>query len=96
MYPGEEAEIILNFNKGLSYRLLLCVDDYLEKGIYQITDLADKVLHKDTLTDVFAIQDLEVDQSQALKLNLQFPQKNNTTGIERNGCVTIMVGFKDL
>jgi hypothetical protein len=95
MYPGEEAEIILNFNKGLSYRLLLCADEYLENGTYQISDLSDNILHEDSLTEVYGIQDLEVDRTQALKLKFQFPQKNNTTDIKRNGCVTIMVGFRD-
>ena len=94
----KKAQIDLNFNKGLSYRVLVCADEYLEGLNYSISDKAtNQLYHSDTLKDVSSVMDLKVKQSGPLTLNINVPKpaKKNATGIVRSGCVTILVGFKE-
>ena len=94
LYPGENAELELNLNKGLSYRLLICTDPSLSNSTYQIATQNDFVLTSDTMERVVTYKDIQVDRSQTLTLSLQTPEIKNTTGIEQSGCVTILLGFK--
>ncbi len=95
MSAGQEAIVQLNFNKGLSYRLIVCADPYFENTIYEIKSMENKVLATDTIKKTFAFEDIEVDKTQPLILSIQLPKSESTTDIVRDGCVTILVGFKD-
>lgn len=95
MIPGESADVEINFNQGLSYRVVICGDPFLEGINYQISDQEGFVYTTDTVKDKTAYTDLEVTQSKALTLTINIPDKENTTGIVRNGCVSILVGFKE-
>ena len=95
MTAGQNAEVQLTFSKGLSYRLLVCTDPYFENTIYLLKSLDDTVLATDTITDTYVVQDIEVDQTQPLMLQIQLPEIENTTDIVRDGCVTILIGFKE-
>ena len=94
--PGEKAQLELNFSQGISYRLLICADEYFEGLNYKLSDkTTDEIYYSDTLKDVFSLTDLKVKKSGPLKLEIDIPAKENATGIIRNGCVTILVGFKE-
>ncbi|MEQ8625137.1 MAG: hypothetical protein RJQ00_10605 [Vicingaceae bacterium] len=95
MTSGQNAEVQLTFNKGLSYRLLICADPYFENTTYQLKGMDSTVLATDTISDTYAVQDIQVDQTQPLNLEIQLPEIENTTGIIRDGCVTILIGFKE-
>jgi hypothetical protein len=95
LFPEEDAEIQLNLNKGLSYRILVCADPYLEDLTYKLYDQNEFEIFSDTLKNYSSIKDLKVTQSQNLKMKIDIPQKKNTTGIKRSGCVTIMLGYKE-
>ncbi len=95
LFPEENAEILLNLNKGLSYRILVCADPYLENLTYKLYDQNEFEVFSDTLKNYSSVKDIKVTQSQNLKMKINIPQKNNTTGIKRSGCVTIMMGYKD-
>lgn len=95
MTAGQNAEVQLTFNKGLSYRLLVCTDPYFENTTYQLKSLDDTVLASDTIKDTYASQDIEVNQTQPLMLQIQLPEIENTNDIVRDGCVTILIGFKE-
>jgi hypothetical protein len=95
MIPGESADVEINFNQGLTYRVVICADPFLEGLNYQISDQEGFIYTTDTIKDKTAHTDLEVTQSKALTLTINIPDKENTTGIVRNGCVSILVGFKE-
>lgn len=95
LVPGESASVSLNLNKGLSYRILICADTYLEGMTYSFLNQAGTSFKQDTLKEGIAITDLQVKQSGAYQIELEIPEKKNATGIIRNGCVTILIGFKD-
>jgi len=95
MIPGESADVEINFNKGLSYRLVVCADPALENLTYEIKDNEGFVYTTDTIKGKSSYTDIEVTQSKALTLSLNIPEQENTTGIVRNGCVSILVGFKE-
>lgn len=93
--PGENALVSLNFNKGISYRLIVCADPYLEGLNYQLTGSNGNVFKTDTLTESHSSIDLKVNQTGPLNLSIKVPEKENATGIVRSGCVTILIGFKE-
>jgi hypothetical protein len=94
--PGETANVEINFNKNLSYRVIVCADSYLEGLNYTLNDASGKNYHTDTLDGETSIINLQVKQSGPLMLNMVIPDKKNATGIIRNGCVSVLIGFKDL
>lgn len=93
--PGENAQVSINFNKGISYRLIVCADPYLEDLNYQLTNSSGIVFKSDTLQDSHSSADLKVNQTGPLNLSIKVPEKENATGIVRSGCVTILIGFKE-
>src|SRR5690606_32531586 len=95
MIPGETADVKINFNQGLSYRLIICADPFLENLNYSLKDENGLVYFSDTLRETTSFTDLEVTQSKPLTLSISIPKKENTTGIVRNGCVSVLVGFKE-
>ena len=95
LFPEEDAEIQLNLNKGLSYRILGCADPYLEDLNYKLYDQNEFEIYSDTLKNYTSLKDIKVTQSQNLKMRINIPPKKNTTGIKRSGCVTIMLGYKE-
>lgn len=95
MIPGESADVKINFNQGLSYRLIICADPFLENLNYSLKDENGLVYFSDTLKGTTTYTDLEVTQSKPLTLSISIPEKENTTGIVRNGCVSVLVGFKE-
>jgi len=94
MVKGEEADMELNFHKGLSYRVLVCQDPFFEGSIMYIKDQGD-TLFSDTIMGVSKYQDIQVKESKTLQLQLKLPESKNTTGIVRDGCVSILIGFKE-
>jgi|SRR5690554_3671270 len=95
MVAGEQAEINLNFHKNLSYRLIICADSYFEGLKYQLVDETGTIFTEDTLKGLSSITDIEVSESSNLKLLIETPKRESTTGIVRNGCVSILIGFKE-
>lgn len=97
MLSGEQAEVGLNFNKALSYRLIVCADSYFEGLKYQLVDESGTVFLKDSIAkgSNSSVKDIKVENSGPLQLQLQTPLRESTTGIKRNGCVSILIGFKE-
>lgn len=94
MIPGDSASINLLFQKDISYRMIICADPYLESMHFNLKDKGTS-LYKDTINEYFSVVDLKIDQNKRLNLNLNVPQKENATEIARNGCVTVLIGFKE-
>ncbi len=51
MIPGESADVEINFNQGLSYRIVICADPFLEGVNYQISDKEGFVYTSDTVKE---------------------------------------------
>lgn len=96
MIPGESADVKINFNQGLSYRLIICADPFLENLNYTLKDDKGVIYLNDTLKETTGFTDLEVTQSKPMTLSISVPEKENTTGIVRNGCVSVLIGFKEI
>ena len=94
MIPGESADVKINFNKGLSYRLVICADPILENLAYEIRDDEGFVYKRDTIKGKTSFTDLEVTQSKVLTISINIPEQENTTGIVRSGCASILLGFE--
>ncbi len=95
MVKGQEAEIELNFQKNIDYRLIICAEDFLEGLSYRLIDEDDNVFTAKTLKGVSSTIDFEVSENSELKLQITIPEKESNTGIIRNGCVSILIGFRE-
>ena len=95
MVKGQEAEIELNFQKNIDYRLIICAEDFLEGLSYRLIDEDDNVFTAKTLKGVSSTIDFEVSENSELKLQITIPEKESNTGIIRNRCVSILIGFRE-
>lgn len=93
--PGESADLKLNFNQGLSYRIVICSDAYLGDVRYKIYDESGTTFFNDTIFEKHSIKDIKVSQTTLLNLSLETPKIENTTDITGSGCVSILIGFKE-
>lgn len=95
VYPGEDTELEITLNKGLSYRVVVGTEASLGSTAYELNNESGQVLKSDTLKEGLMLQDLKVDRSQTLTLSLSIAEQKNTTEIYQNGCVVVLIGFKE-
>jgi len=99
MFEGDEAEVILTFNGGQEYRILMCAEEMLGDVEFRILDMDRNVLYKnredendETLERMF---DFKVGATQQFIIQIEVPKaEDKMHDIEIMGCISLMVGFK--
>ncbi|HXC05533.1 MAG TPA: hypothetical protein VNZ86_12315 [Bacteroidia bacterium] len=95
MSPGQSADMLLNFNSGQSYRIVVMGEGVLEPVEFTVTDASGKVVFKnkdgDSYTDTW---DFTVQQTTQLTLNVKVPDQVDKTQLNTEGCVSVLIGFK--
>ena len=95
MSPGESADMILTFNSGQSYRIVVMGEGVLGAVEFQVADASGKVLFKnktdDLVTDTW---DFTVQQTTSLTLSVKVPEQVDKTQLNTEGCVSVLIGFK--
>jgi hypothetical protein len=95
MSPGQSADMILNFNSGQSYRIVVVGEGVLEAIEFQVMDASGKTVFKnkdgDTYTDTW---DFTVQQTTQLTLTVKVPEQVDKTQLNTEGCVSVLIGFK--
>ena len=95
MSPGQTAEILMNFNSGQSYRIVVCGEGVLGPIEFQVKDATGSVLFnnktKDAISDFW---DFKMDQTSQLTLFVKVPEQVDKTQFNTVGCVTVLVGFR--
>jgi hypothetical protein len=95
MTPGQSADMLMNFNSGQSYRIIVCAEGVLGSVEFQVSDATGKVLFKNREKDVFVNSwDFSVQQTSQFTVSVKVPEQIDKTQFNTEGCVTVLVGFK--
>jgi hypothetical protein len=95
LFPGDNAEIMLTFYSGMDYRLLVCSELILGKVTYKVMDM-DRNLIFDSAKDKDKTSfDFKVASTQQLLIEISVPKLLVQPEIEPQGCVAVVVGYKD-
>ena len=94
LYPEDKADIMLTFYSGQDYRIVVCSEDQLGDVNFKVTDLERKVIYdsKGKDSDTF---DFKVTSTRQLIVTIEVPESQNTHDLDYNGCVSVLVGFKN-
>ncbi len=94
--PGDEAEIEMTFNGGNDYRVLVCRQEVLGEVELTILDKARKVLYTSKPGGENPNWDFRVKNTQQLIVQVKVAEMDkNAANMVPNGCVSILVGFRD-
>lgn len=94
--PGDEAEIEMTFNGGNEYRVLVCNQELIGAAELTIMDKTRKVLYTSTPGEINPHWDFRVRTTQQLIVLVKVPEmKKTSTQMIADGCVSILVGFRD-
>lgn len=94
MFEGEEATLMQTFYSTHEYRLIVCAQPSIADSMYyEIQDYRGKVVYssKDAESSIF---DFDVESTQQLKIKVFIPGRSAGM-IKKNGCVSILIGFKE-
>lgn len=95
LFPGEDAEVNLTFFSGQKYRVVVCNQDIIGTVNWQVLDATDRVLFESTVDEPKPSFDLKVLDTQQLKVRVTVPDMKTANGMEPQGCVAVLVGFKE-
>jgi hypothetical protein len=95
MLPGQSADMIMNFNSGMSYRIIVCGEGVLGQIEFQVSDASGRVLFMNKSQD-YAVDswDFAVETTTQLTITVKVPDQPDKTVLLEEGCVSVIVGFK--
>ena len=99
LIPGDEAELLLTFYGGKEYRLLICSMPILGEVDFEIYDDSEQMIFSSNTSDEDGTGyfDFKVNATQQLVIKLKVPEDEGVSSVTPNeGCVTIMVGSKEV
>ena len=94
LFPGDSADIMLTFYSGQEYRLVICAEEQLGDVSYTVSDVDRNVIFDSEKSDNKSF-DFKVESTQQLIVSVAVPESQNTHDIDFQGCVAILVGFKN-
>ena len=95
LLEGEEAELYKTFYSNTDYRILICGASNLGNIEFRIVDGNGKVLYFNKLHEFKRQWDFRLESSQQLKIIVNVPVADGTSTEPKEGCVSIMFGFKE-
>jgi hypothetical protein len=93
--PGDKAEMSLTFFSGQNYRLFVCSQDIIGTATYKVMDADRNVIFESAKNPDKKYFEFKVASTQQLIVEITIPNKKSLTGIIPEGCVSILVGYKD-
>jgi hypothetical protein len=97
--PGDSADIEMSFNAGKEYRIVVCSQEMIGNVQFKVLDKTRKVLYKSDPDQTNPFWDFKVANTQPLIVQITVPPADNTknpiTRLTPNGCVALLVGFKE-
>jgi len=96
--PGDSADVEMTFNAGKEYRILVCNQEQIGKVQFKILDKSRKILYKSDPESHHPFWDFKVENTQQFIIQLTVPPmvKNvQKLDLVPNGCVSLLVGFKE-
>lgn len=95
LVPGDEAELKLTFYGGQEYRLLVCSHPVLGELNFTVLDKKKNELYARTEADQNNYFDFRLENTQQFRVRVNVPVKENPNDLIHEGCVSIMVGYKE-
>jgi len=95
LIEGEEAELYKTFYSDTDYRILICGSGDLGNIEFSIVDGNGKTLYNNKFHEFKMKWDFRLDASQQLKIVVRVPVTDGTKTEPKEGCVSIMFGFKE-
>lgn len=95
LLEGEEAELYKTFYSDTDYRIGICGASNLGEIEFSIVDGNGKVLYNNKYNDYEWKWDFILESSQQLKIIIRVPVTDGLADEPKEGCVSIMFGFKD-
>lgn len=99
LIPGDEAELLLTFYEGKDYRLLVCAHPVLGEVDFEVMDTSEDMIYtsrSDDGADKGNQFDFKVASTQQLIVRIRIPENETSTTLIHEGCVSVMVGSKDI
>jgi len=95
LLTGDKTQLTSTFYFGDEYRIIVCAQEALGKIKLNIKDANDKVIFTTSAYGTI-MWDFNVEATQDLTLEVIAPQSDNKSsdGLDKSGCVSIMMGFK--
>jgi len=96
--PGETADVLLSFNAGKTYRILTCSQELIGHVAFKVKNKEGVVIYKSPFGAQNPSWDFKVTNTQQLTIQIYVPEmesNNKAVTLTPNGCVAVMVGFKD-
>lgn len=95
LLPGDTAQLQLTFFSGQQYRLMICAQESLENVYFEVRTKGNQLLYS-SKDDSKQIWDFTTANTQPLKVDVIVPPMATAPNeLTHNGCVAIMVGFKE-
>jgi len=95
MFEGEEASLVQTFYSGKDYRLFVCAHPAIADSLFfEVRDYRKQLIFssKEKGSNSF---DFSVEFTQQLFIKVAVPEMGTANELKKNGCVSILVGFKD-
>lgn len=92
MRPGDKAELMMTFNSGVDYRLLIANMDNIKLS-FKVMD-SDRNVFFDSGKQNKNYFDFNVAATQQLIVEIVCEDSESLTGITPEGCVAILTGYK--
>ena len=94
LLSGDNAELAMTFYSGQNYRILVCAQEVLGKVQFKLKDANNNVVFNSKDQGDVTSWDFNVATTQQLIVEVIVPPSDATNDIVPNGCVSIVVGFK--
>ena len=94
LLAGEKAELQMIFYSGQDYRLMVCAQAILGDVSFRLLDKNKKVVFNSKEEDYVQFWDFNVVSTQQFSIEVDVPQSSSSTQLVENGCVSVLVGFK--
>jgi hypothetical protein len=98
MIPGDSAEVLMTFNAGKEYRILICSQELIGKVQFKVMDKRRKVLYTSDEEASNPSWDFKVENTQQFIIQIMIPKKEKSikkNNMVANGCVALLIGFKE-
>lgn len=99
LIPGDEAELLLTFYDDKDYRLLVCAHPILGDVEFEVLDTSEELIYTNKTedgSDKGNSFDFKVESTQQLLVRIRVPETDASSTLIHEGCVSVMVGSKDI
>jgi len=92
---GDVAEVVLTFYANQDYRLLICSEKQLGNLKFRLYDTQNTLIFDNTKYNYAKMWDFSSTATQQIRVEIEVPESLDIDNPAKNGCVSILVGFKD-